>query len=213
MSSALCRNSVEKTLSHFTLSMGQASVQNNVSMWMTLSQCYDEIAKTFALPDPEFILSLPSSISAVVHATFDHEAHGLVEPGSSSMLDGLDDVTKAHMLAQAVAGMVAFFRRLAAHHDHAYAPVTRESFDREVSRFAGCELRAAMIRKVEESRIFGRCYVKSQIAELVMDAVEGKVTDAEFSSEDEYQNAIGWATELPARNMGLPWGFTIMALN
>ncbi|TDZ60918.1 hypothetical protein CTRI78_v004620 [Colletotrichum trifolii] len=211
MSSNTCRRSVEKTLSHFTLSMGQASVQNNVSMWTTLSQCYDEIAKTFALQDPDSILTKPETISAVVHATFDHDVHGLVEENSSSMLHYLDDVTKAHILAQAVAGMVAFFRKLAAHHEH--NPVTASSFDRDVQHFAECQLRSAMIRKIEDSRIFGRCYTKSQIADLIMDAVEGKVDDAEFTTEDEYQNAIGWATELPARNMGLPWGFSIMALN
>ncbi|KAF4862265.1 hypothetical protein CGCSCA1_v014770 [Colletotrichum siamense] len=211
MSSTICKKSIDSTMSHFTLSMGQASVQNNVSMWTTLSQCYDEIAKTFALQDPDSVITNPASISAVVHATFDHDAHQLVEQGHSSMLHGIDDVTKAHMLAQAIAGMVAFFRKLATHHEH--GPVTQATFDRDVRRFAECELRAAMIRKIEESRIFGRCYTKSQIADLIMDAVEGKVNDAEFVSEDEYQNAIGWATELPARNMGLPWGFTIMALN
>lgn len=198
-------------MSHFTLSMGQASVQNNVTMWTTLSQCYDEIAKTFALQDPENIIANPESISAVVHATFDHDAHGLVEQQSSSMMHCIDDVTKAHMLAQAIAGMVAFFRKLAIHHEH--QPVTNASFDRDLQRFADCELRSAMIRKIEDSRIFGRCYTKNQIADLIMDAVDGKVDDAEFTSEDEYQNAIGWATELPARNMGLPWGFSIMALN
>ncbi|WYZ43115.1 hypothetical protein EsH8_VI_000814 [Colletotrichum jinshuiense] len=210
MSSTTCRKSIDNTMSHFTLSIGKASVQNSVSLWTTLSQCYNEIAKTFNLQDPEGILSTQDSISKVVHATFDHDEHGLIEQNSSSMLNYLDDAAKAHMLAQAIAGMVAFFQKLAAHH---YGPITNASFDREVQRFAECELRSAMIRKIEESRIFGRCYTKSQIADLIMGAVEGKVNDAEFTSEDEYQNAIGWATELPARNMGLPWGFSIMALN
>lgn len=197
-------------MSHFTLSLGQASVQNSVSLWATLSQCYEEIAKTFNLQDPEGVLSTPDSISKVVHATFDHDEHRLIEQHSSTMLNYLDDATKAHMLAQAIAGIVAFFRKLASHHQ---GPVTAASFDREVQRFAKCKLRSAMIRKVEDSRIFGRCYTKSQIADLIMDAVEGEVDDAEFTTEDEYQNAIGWATELPVRNMGLPWGFSIMALN
>ncbi|KAL2873025.1 hypothetical protein SGCOL_011824 [Colletotrichum sp. CLE4] len=210
MSSTTCRQSIDSTMSHFTLSMGKASVQNNVSLWTTLSQCYAEIAKTFNVQDAEGILSTPDSISKVVHATFDHDVHGLIEQHSSSMASYLDDATKAHMLAQAIAGMVAFFQKLAAHHQ---GPVTQASFDREVRRFAECELRSAMIRTIEESRIFGRCYTTSQIADLIMGAVEGKVNDAEFTSEDEYQNAIGWATELPARNMGLPWGFSIMALN
>ncbi|KZL80127.1 hypothetical protein CI238_05431 [Colletotrichum incanum] len=210
MSSAICRKSINSTMSHFTVSMGKASVQNNVSLWTTLSQCYDEIAKNFNLQDPEGILSTSDSISKVVRATFDHDEHGLIEQNSSSMTKYLDDVTKAHMLAQAVAGMVAFFQKLTSHH---HGPVTQASFDREVHRFAECELRSAMIRKIEESRLFGRCYTKSQIADLIMSVVEGKVNDAEFTSEDEYQNAIGWATELPARNMGLPWGFSIMALN
>ncbi|TKW50471.1 hypothetical protein CTA1_5526 [Colletotrichum tanaceti] len=211
MSSAICRKSIDSTMSHFAVSMGRASVQNNVSLWTTLSQCYGEIAKTFNLQDPEGILSTPESISKVVHATFDHDEHGLIERDSSSMANHLDDATKAHMLAQAVAGTVAFFRELASHHRR--GPVTQAGFDREVRRFAGCELRSAMIRTIAESRLFGRCYTKSQIADLIAAAVEGKVNGAEFASEDEYQNAIGWATELPARNMGLPWGFSIMAIN
>ncbi|KAK2031641.1 hypothetical protein LX32DRAFT_650592 [Colletotrichum zoysiae] len=219
MSSAVCRKSIDSTMSHFTVSMGKASVQNNVSLWTTLSQCYDEVAGTFALQDPEGVLSAPESISKVVHATFDHDEHGLVEQDSSAMANHLDDAAKAHMLAQAVAGTVAFFRRLASSPSHTRrgGPVTQAGFDREVRRFAECELRSAMIRKIDESRLFGRCYTKSQIADLIMDAVEGggvsDSDDAEFASEDEYQNAIGWATELPARNMGLPWGFTIMAIN
>ncbi|EFQ30421.1 uncharacterized protein GLRG_05565 [Colletotrichum graminicola M1.001] len=211
MSSATCKKSIDSTMSHFTVGMGKASVQNNVSLWTTLSQCYDEVAKTFALQDPEGVLSAPDSISKVVHATFDHDEHGLIEQGSSAMANHLDDAAKAHMLAQAVAGTVAFFRRLAS--SHRRGPVTQAGFDREVRRFAECGLRSAMIRKIDESRLFGRCYTKSQIADLILDAVEGNVSDAEFASEDEYQNAIGWATELPARNMGLPWGFTIMAIN
>ncbi|KAK1992561.1 hypothetical protein LX36DRAFT_588147 [Colletotrichum falcatum] len=200
-------------MSHFTVSMGKASVQSSVPIWTTLSQCYAEVAETFALQDPEGVLSAPDSISKVVHATFDHDEHGLIEQGSpAAMASHLDDDARAHMLAQAVAGTVAFFRKLASSHR---GPVTQAGFDREVRRFAECELRAAMIRKIDErSRLFGRCYTKSQIADLIMDVVEGKVgDDAEFASEDEYQNAIGWATELPARNMGLPWGFTIMAIN
>ncbi|KAK1974225.1 hypothetical protein LZ30DRAFT_694492 [Colletotrichum cereale] len=213
MSSATCRKSIDGTMSHFTVSMGKASVQNNVSLWTTLSQCYDEVAKAFALDDPEGVLSTPDSISKVVHATFDHDEHGLIEQDSSAMANHLDDAAKAHMLAQAVAGTVAFFQKLASSSSHRRGPVTQAAFDREVRRFAECELRSAMIRKIEQSRLFGRCYTKSQIADLIMDVVEAKVGDAEFASEDEYQNAIGWATELPARNMGLPWGFSIMALN
>jgi len=196
----------------FSVTLGTASVQITVSVWETLVQTYNKLYKTYNLDDPQGILSKPDTLQSILGATFDRDELAILTKHSQDLGildDSLDDVTKAHVLAQAIAGIVTVLEHIAS---------TRKQVDEhlvsdEIQHFAESSHRQRIAETIEGSRVFARCYHKSQIANLILKAVEDKEVAKWDSLADDDQAAIGWASELPSRNMGLPWGFTILALN
>jgi hypothetical protein len=127
------------------------------------------------------------------------------------MVQYLDETTNARMLAQAITGMIILFQGFSNQTE-----ITPRLFDEELERFAESERRSQAMNKIQASNLFVRCYVRSQILGLIIDTAGEKESRAVMpvvASDEDYQSVISWATELPPRNMGLPWGFTIMALN
>jgi hypothetical protein len=192
--------------------MGKASVEISSSVWETLVQTSDKLAKTYDLNDPEDVMSSRSTLQRILSATFDRDELAFLTQHSQALNlldDSLDGLSRAHVLAQAIAGLVTILENVAATGRQVNAAVVNEV----ISHFAESEHRRRIAEMIEGSRVFARCYDRSQITDLVLRAVEDKEASKWESLADDEQAAIGWASELPSRNMGLPWGFTILALN
>ncbi|KAG7146527.1 hypothetical protein HYQ46_004672 [Verticillium longisporum] len=211
MMSQTCRRSVESVMPYFTVSMGQAAI-TSPSLWKTLLRSYSHINQTYNLQDSHGVLSCQAGLKSILNTTFDREAQAFLDRHSEN-LDVLDDSlngpAKARLLARAVAGVVAVFEHLSA----CRGEITQEVFDQQVQHFAESDQCRRIIAKIEESKVFSRCYAKSQLADVICQAVEDGSDTASLGLGEDDQAAIEWASELPSRNMGLPWGFTILALN
>ncbi|KAM0327023.1 hypothetical protein ACHAQA_006146 [Verticillium albo-atrum] len=196
---------------YFTVSMGQTAI-TSTSIWETLLRCFSHINQSYNLQDPNAILSSQDSLRSLLKTTFDRDAQAFLARHSEN-LDVLDDSlngpTKARLLARAVAGIVAVFDHLSS----SRGDITQEVFDHHVQHFANSDKCRRIISKIEESRVFTRCYAKSQIADVICNAVEDGPDTVDLGLDEDDKAAIEWASELPSRNMGLPWGFTILALN
>lgn len=192
--------------------MGKATVQISASVWETLSQTYGRIHAAYNLDDPLAIIQKPSTLRNIIEATFDRDELPIVTKHSQArgMLDdSLDDTARARVLAQAIAGIVTVLELIVSTHKTIDADLVRA----EIRRFGQSSHRQRIAETMEGSHIFGRCYDRSQIAALILGAVkDGEAAETNALADDE-QAALGWASELPSRNMGVPGGFTILALN
>lgn len=198
----------------FTVTNGHAAIQPNDTIWESTVHCFEQILDAY---DARAVLSGQEHLRSTLRATFDEEVRGLLDSGAQAMGlldDALDDPSKARVLAQVIAGTVAVLERTVTDADPEKR-VSAERFRAEVQRFAESEHRQRLAGMIGGSKMFGRCYAPQQIRDLIVRAVEDR-QDGDGSAVwlgDEGESAIGWATELPSRNMGLPWGFTILALN
>jgi hypothetical protein len=196
-------------MDHLTFSNGRVSISGDLTLWSIAMSCNSTLINNFRLNDPDGILESSDALHLMLQHIFDADTRGFFTEECYEILAGLDGLTKARMLVQAMAGMVLIFRRLSG----AGTQITSRTFNRELQLFAEAEARTSVMGVIETTPVFGRCYMKSQIVDVVMDAIEGKDGSVQLSEYDE-GGMLSWATaDLPSRNMGLPWGFCIMALN
>jgi hypothetical protein len=125
---------------------------------------------------------------------------------------GLDDHDKSCLFVQAVAGMVLIFRRLSM----AATVLLPSAFSRELQSFAACEQRRAALDRIGSSSLFSSCYTKAAVVDFLVAAIDEhhdtlalRTTGADLLLND----SVACVSDRPCKNMGLPWGFTIMALN
>ena len=110
-------------------------------------------------------------------------------------------------------------------------------FSRELQLFAESEQRRTMLNRVvgETSLLNGHCYTQEELVRFVMATTVEDVDDRSSScsslqrgyadgsdlyllrlnavGEDLLSESVAWVSDRSCKNMGLPWGFTIMALN
>jgi hypothetical protein len=143
-------------------------------------------------------------------AIFDMDSRAFLAPDHTAMIGNLENTPRARLLAQAIAGIVCIFRRLAGCDD-----ITHGVLNRELQLFAESDLRGQMMLAIEQSDLFHHCYVISQISDLIIEAVswhdQVEVGQSTGMDAEELQNALSWASELPS-DIGMPWRFNIIAL-
>ena len=127
---------------------------------------------------------------------------------------GLDDHDKSCLFVQAVAGMVLIFARLST----AATVLLPSVFSRELQLFAECEQRRAALEKIGGSSLFSSCYTKSDVVDFLLATIDeghhGSQALSTAGGADLLLNdSVACVSDRPCKNMGLPWGFTIMALN
>jgi hypothetical protein len=196
-------------MDYFVLTQGRVSVRGELTMWTILRSCLQRVSAAFGLAHDQDVLFSDELLHKLLESIFDADMQAFLAEGSSAMLSRLGDEARARMLVQAIAGLTCIFSRL----DDATTEVTQERLDRELGVFAGSERRSAVMENVRRSTLFGNCYTKSQIADLIVEAVESADGNFAITPTEETELAISWATDLPPRTMGVPWGLTIMALN
>ncbi|PKS04939.1 hypothetical protein jhhlp_008305 [Lomentospora prolificans] len=196
------------------------SIPTNLSLYSITQSCYTIAKQTFLFPeDPSSPpLSDIAAPSQVIDAIFDTDAKLFFE--DAPLLANLTSDHKASLLAQAIVGLVLFFRHLAdALKSEEQAYVTSYLFAKELESFRLSEERIAALNAVESSSLFAACRSRKQIDKLISRVVERAFNEQELSDmlEDAGVNedavgSLGWAIERP-RNMGLPWGFSILPVN
>lgn len=169
------------------------------------------------------LANAPVPLDAILTATFDpaHRAFVLADT-SSALLATLSADARACILAQAIAGIVAFLRSVALSSPQ---PPTAESVAAKLRRFEAGEERTRLLAAVEAWPGWGDCFEKAQIGGIIMQAVgmdavaevaekfgagAVSVLEGEQSAEapDLFDDGPHFKSEL-----GVPGQFTIMALN
>ncbi|KAK4235891.1 hypothetical protein C8A03DRAFT_36243 [Achaetomium macrosporum] len=213
---AQCQASIEVCMDFLSLDMGRLSIPAETCLFSLLSQCFTKIKSIFNINDPQNVLEEPSALDRILSTIFDTASVAFVTEKSVRIVAGLDDHDKSCLCVQAVAGMVLFFRRVSA----AGTVLSAGLFSRELQLFAESEQRRALLDKIESSSLFSSCYTKSSMVDFVLAAVEND-GDIEHNDglplakarENLSADSVAWGGSRPYQNMGLPWGFTIMALN
>ncbi|KAL2268792.1 hypothetical protein VTJ83DRAFT_3638 [Remersonia thermophila] len=207
------RESLESSLSFLSFDMGRLSIPSNGCLHNILDRCFAKIRGFFHLADTSNLLAEPSSLERVLSCIFDATSLPFVTETTDRIAAGLDDHEKACLFVQAVAGMVLFLRRLAA----AGVAVSEPILARELQLFAESEQRRALLETVATSPLLRSCYTKAVLVDFLEEAIDDPTTEnllPETTMKNDFpSDPEAWVNDRPCKNMGLPWGFTIMALN
>jgi hypothetical protein len=195
--------------------MGRTSIPAEASLFDLLSQCFDKFRGVFNLEDPHGILTRPSILEGMLNAVFDTGSRAFVTEKSPGFIAGLEEHDKLCLYVQAVAGMVLIFRRLSSLGRTLSAGLA----SREIQLFKESQQRTVVLSKIADTSLLSACYARSGIVDFVVEVVEGQELgqhanpSSGITGDDLLDNTAGWVTDRPCKNMGLPWGFTIMAIN
>ena len=195
--------------------MGRLALPQEETLSSLLGRCFGEFVDTFSLEDDNDVLSGPSSLERILCSIFDTASRAFVTETSPRVLEGLDDHDKACLFVQAVAGMAMIFQRLSL----TGQALSSSIFLRELQLFAESDQRRHMLEKIEASTLLNSCYTKSVMADFVMAAIEDRETRHYENlplgrlGEDLLSDSVAWVSDRPCKTNGLPWGFTIMAIN
>lgn len=198
-----------------SLNLGRLSIPAEACLFGLLDQCFTKIKGIFNLNDPSNVLGESSSLEQILNAVFDTTSLAFVTEKSVRIVAGLDDHDKSCLFVQAVVGMVLVFRRLST----APAVLSASLFSRELQLFAESEQRRAALDKIGGSALFSSCYTKSAVVDFLVTAVDEQTGGHHDSlplntaGADLLSDSVAWVSDRPCKNMGLPWGFTIMTLN
>jgi hypothetical protein len=198
-----------------SIEMGRLSIPAETCLFSLLSQCFTKIKDIFNLGDPSAILAEQSTLERILNSVFDTTTLPFVTEKSIRIAAGLDDHDKSCLFVQAVAGLVLVFRHL----DSAGTVLSASMLSRELQLFAESEQRRAALDKIGGSSLFGSCYTKSCIVDFVMAVIDEDEVEHHdgltfgTTGKDLSGDNAAWVNDRPCKKMGLPWGFTIMALN
>jgi hypothetical protein len=195
--------------------MGRLAVPQETTLLSLLSRCFAAFTGIYSLEDPNSVLAKPSSLERMLCSTFDTASRVFVTETSTRVLAGLDEHDKSCLFVQAVAGMAMIFQRLSA----ADQPLSSSIFLRELQLFAESDQRGHMLEKIEASSLLNSCYTTSVMTDFVMAAIEDRETRHYENlplgrlGEDLLSDSVAWVSDRPCKTNGLPWGFTILAIN
>lgn len=90
--------------------------------------------------------------------------------------------------------------------------------DRELRLFEQSKQKRSVLERIEEGGLLGECYTVEAVVEFIVGVIDEQEKE-EVVNEVEIEQVVtnekvDWEMgSRPYGNMGLPWGFTIMALN
>ncbi|KAK0611200.1 hypothetical protein B0T14DRAFT_500353 [Immersiella caudata] len=215
MTTTKCQAGVKASLNCLEFDMGRLAVPQEKTLLSLLGRCFAAFTQIYSLEDPQEVLSKPSSLERMLCSTFDTASRVFVTETSPQVLAGLDDHDKSCLFVQAVAGMAMIFQRLNAV-GQALSP---SIFLRELQLFAESDQRGHMLEKIEASSLLNSCYHTGVMTDFVMAAIEDRETrhfeDLPLGrlGEDLLSDSVAWVSDRPCKTNGLPWGFTILAIN
>lgn len=199
---------------HFTTKNNTASIAPTLTLWAAIQTAYTTARNTFLLQeDATLPLSSPSAGTHIINAVFDTDAQLLFTGPHATLFASLAPAAKARLLAQGIAGIVLFLRGLGETAEAEGGPVTATLFARELELFRVSEERGAVLDAVDDSHVWEGCAAKEDITRAITRAVESADDEVEVVGEVEGVGALfGFEIGRP-KNMGLPWGFSILPVN
>lgn len=195
--------------------MGRLSIPQETTLFDLLRQCFNNFVKIFAIKDEDNILLDTSNLERVLSSIFDTESRAFVTEKSLRIVDELKDHAKVCLFVQAVTGMAIVFQRLSLFE----AGISQGFLSRELELFSENEDRHDVLDKVAGSHLLTSCYNNEEIVDFLGEIVQDYTTvRPDELPRTTVGEAIGgdsdaWDIDRPCKKMGLPWGFTIMAIN
>ena len=116
------------------------------------------------------------------------------------------------LLAQAICAVVVVFARL----EDSGKEICPGLLSKELQLLSEGDQLRMLINHLESCHVFSKCFMKTQLEDAMIDAIQAarrdeiQPLDEDLASDVPYRICMD---EIPARNMGLPWGFTIMSIN
>ncbi|KAK4176856.1 hypothetical protein QBC36DRAFT_328359 [Triangularia setosa] len=200
------------SLTPLTLTHTHLSLTQETSLHPLLSTALGSISKIYSLP-------ITLSLQTLLETIFPSDTLPILLDQTGMLLSGLDDHAKAILYIQAITGLVLIFQHLSKHDDITTAGIV----ERELRLFQQNEQKKEALDKIEESGLLSECFTKEAVVEFLVSAIERQ------QQEEKEEQPAPERTEMeavftnekadwdmggrPYGNMGLPWGFTIMALN
>ncbi|EAA28810.2 hypothetical protein GE21DRAFT_9856 [Neurospora crassa] len=224
--------SIEAAADNLLFEQGRLLVPPETCLSTLLKQILVQFTNTYALPDGSHaLLSQPSSLDRILNSIFDTSCLAFVTEKEFRIEAGLDDHDKVTLFVQAVAGMAMVFERLlracssssAAFANSGSGDLTTSLLSRELQLFAESEQRRTMLDRIGATSLLSHCYTKDELVSFVVAMVEdpdrasqqggSSLLSLNAAGEDLSSDSVAWVSGRSCKNMGLPWGFTIMALN
>ncbi|KAM7188262.1 hypothetical protein V8F20_010639 [Naviculisporaceae sp. PSN 640] len=222
--SSKCQDGITASLDYLNIEGGRLSIQPETKLLDILAGCFSNFVDIFDLQDEEKTLSSPSALEDVMKSIFDNENQAFVTEDSLQIVEGLEAKEKLSLFLQSVTGMAMVFQHLAL----SGANMTPSALARELEIFSEEDERHDMLEKVAASRFLNTCSDKKDLVVSLMKIVEDEDEDDTTVLETNHHNLVTswvaskqsinteieeWDSSRPCKNMGLPWGFTILALN
>lgn len=206
---------VEASLSSLVFDMGRLAIPPDTTLLALLRDSFTKITTIYSLPDPHALLASEPTLERMLHSIFDTASLALVTAPDPSALAALDDRDRASLFTQGVGGLATLFQRLHV----TRAELTSCVLLRETQLFAESDQRRNMLDKIGASPLLTSCYTKGVLADFVMATIEDRET-GHFENlplgrlgQEALSDSVAWVSARPCKTNGLPWGFTIMALN
>ncbi|CAM1508864.1 Fc.00g026030.m01.CDS01 [Cosmosporella sp. VM-42] len=206
---SLAKRAVNAAVEVFAVKDGQAYVPRDLCPREILSQTLRTIAGVFELKtDAELDLTSQKVLHRIDQAMFDTDTQDFMEQESSDIYAHLTPEEKDRILAQAIVAATSIFGRLAA----TGKIVTWGLLNREAQLYAESDQRSVSHDTIEDSLVFDHCRQKSQIADMIMDAMDAEESPSSPQATHVDEN-VDFCLPTTAENMGLPSGFHVMAIN
>ncbi|KAK1753241.1 hypothetical protein QBC47DRAFT_415946 [Echria macrotheca] len=215
MLSQRCQAAIKASMNCLVFDMGRLAIPQESTLFDLLKRSFHEFQTIISVSDPQGVLSAPSGLERMLCSIFDTASLAFVTETSPRLLEGLDDHDKACLFVQAVAGIAVIFQRLST----AGQELSSSVFLRELQLFAESDQRRNVLDKIGASSLLTSCYTSSVMADFVTATIEGRETrhyeDLPLGrlGEDLLSDSVAWVSDRPCKTNGLPWGFTIMAIN
>ncbi|KAK3374781.1 hypothetical protein B0H63DRAFT_480871 [Podospora didyma] len=169
---------------YFTVNTGHARKADGVEMAEIIPNFFAKAVAIFNMRDTAAVLTDPTLLDRILGATFEPAQRRFLEESlhhssieSGTILLGLSPHERAVLLTQALAGIVLFLHKLADTqwpHEDLVSPYTlpARTVERELQEIRSGTEKQEVLETIEASRIFSSCQLKTEIADLVVKAVE-----------------------------------------
>ncbi|KAF4981847.1 hypothetical protein FZEAL_2426 [Fusarium zealandicum] len=207
-------SAVNAVIDVFAIEQGHVTIPNDLCPLEALFSTLSKISAVFNLDMcAEVDLNCRKILHRILQSIFDTETQSFLEQETSEIFAHLSSKQKARILAQAIATFTILFQRLA----QTGQTVSYGVLNREAQLFAESDQRAMMQGAIEENPVFEDCAKKSDIADAILaaiDAEESPATQQPLAVDDKFDFAFSPSAAVDhSKNMGLPHGLTIMAIN
>ncbi|KAF5017296.1 hypothetical protein F66182_10794 [Fusarium sp. NRRL 66182] len=207
-------SAVDAAVQVFAIEQGHVAIPNDLCPLDALSNILHTISSVFKLNVcPNLDLNCRDTLHRILQSIFDTNTQSFLEQETSEIFAHLSSKQKARILAQAIAAVTIIFQRLA----ETGQQVSWGVFNREAQLFAESDQRALMQSAIEGDRVFEDCQRKNDIAEAILAAIDADrdpATPQPVACDDKLDFMFSPSAALEhSKNMGVPWGFSIMAIN